>query len=277
MSKVELVQAMEDAGTVDLRGDAVLPLALQVIGTAPTGDAAVDAAVAKLRSWAADGAHRITRKDPAVTKVYKYDESEAVQLMDAWWPRWIKAEFAGLGAPLYTALTNVLPIDDRAGHVGSKFQYGWYGYAHKDLRAVLGQPVAGGFPTPFCGSGDRAACRQLLIDTLKQAAAAPAAETYPADADCAAGDQFCADQIVHRVVGGITQDKTQWVNRPTYQQVIEFPARRGDNIANLATGQDGHRVQRAGWLPGRQRDRRRPGHPMGERLERSAVDHRRPR
>jgi acyl-homoserine lactone acylase PvdQ len=236
MSKVELVQAMEDAGTVDLRGDAVLPFALEVIGDGPTGDPAVDAAAAKLRAWVASGAHRIARKDPNQTKVYRYDEADAVQLMDAWWPRWVKAEFSGLGEPLYTALTNVLPVDDRVGHVGSKFQFGWYGYASKDLRAILGRSVSGGFPTPFCGGGDRAACRQLLIDTLKQATAVPAAELYPADGDCGAGDQFCADQIIHQPLGGITQEKTQWVNRPTYQQVIEFPARRGDTIANLARG-----------------------------------------
>ena len=27
-----------------------------------------------------------------------------------------------------------------------------------------------------------------------------------------------------------------WVNRPTYQQVVEFPARRGDDVSNLAAG-----------------------------------------
>ncbi len=36
--------------------------------------------------------------------------------------------------------------------------------------------------------------------------------------------------------GGIGQERMEWTNRPTYQQVIEFPARRGDNIANLALG-----------------------------------------
>jgi hypothetical protein len=54
----------------------------------------------------------------------------------------------------------------------------------------------------------------------------PAATTYPATADSTAGEQFCADQIVHQPMGGITQDRIAWVNRPTYQQVIEFPARR---------------------------------------------------
>ncbi|HEY3001662.1 MAG TPA: penicillin acylase family protein, partial [Kribbellaceae bacterium] len=235
MSKVELVQAMEDAGTVDLRGDTVLPLALQVIGDAPTGDAALDGALAKLGTWVTNGTHRISSKDPNQTKIYRYDEAEAVQLMDAWWPRWAAAEFQpGLGQELYGALTNVLPIDNPPGHVGSAFQYGWYGYASKDLRAVLGQNVPGGFPSPFCGAGDRAACRQLLLDTLRQAMAVPATTLYPADGDCNAGDQFCHDQIIHRPVGGITQDKTEWVNRPTYQQVIEFPARRGDDIDNLA-------------------------------------------
>ncbi|HEY3000822.1 MAG TPA: hypothetical protein VGJ44_00605 [Kribbellaceae bacterium] len=43
--------------------------------------------------------------------------------------------------------------------------------------------------------------------------------------------RFCADQIIHQPMGGITQDKIEWVNRPTYQQEIEFPARRGDNVA----------------------------------------------
>jgi hypothetical protein len=37
-------------------------------------------------------------------------------------------------------------------------------------------------------------------------------------------------------MGGITQDRIAWVNRPTYQQVIEFPARRGDDVSNQALG-----------------------------------------
>jgi hypothetical protein len=37
-------------------------------------------------------------------------------------------------------------------------------------------------------------------------------------------------------MGGITQDRIAWVNRPTYQQVVEFPARRGDDVSNLAVG-----------------------------------------
>ena len=31
-------------------------------------------------------------------------------------------------------------------HKGSSFQYGWWGYVDKDIRAVLGDPVAGPLP-----------------------------------------------------------------------------------------------------------------------------------
>jgi hypothetical protein len=36
-------------------------------------------------------------------------------------------------------------------------------------------------------------------------------------------------------MGGITQDKISWQNRPTFQQVVQFPSRRGQSTANLTT------------------------------------------
>jgi hypothetical protein len=76
----------------------------------------------------------------------------------------------------------------------------------------------------------------MLLSTLSQAAAQPASQVYPADDHCAAGDQWCADSIVHSALGGITMPPIGWQNRPTYQQVVSFPARRGDPVANLAHG-----------------------------------------
>ncbi|MFD1045782.1 discoidin domain-containing protein, partial [Kibdelosporangium lantanae] len=69
-----------------------------------------------------------------------------------------------------------------------------------------------------------------------QAATAPANQVYPGDASCSAGDQWCADSIIQNPLGGITHDKITWQNRPTFQQVVEYPAHRGQTIANLATG-----------------------------------------
>jgi hypothetical protein len=49
---------------------------------------------------------------------------------------------------------------------------------------------------------------------------------YPGDGDCKVGEQWCTDSIVHRPLGGIDQKSIHWQNRPTYQQVVEFPAHR---------------------------------------------------
>ncbi|HEV2783393.1 MAG TPA: penicillin acylase family protein [Actinophytocola sp.] len=232
-TRASLTSAMEDAATVDLRGEQVLPLLLRVLGSAPVTDPALQQAIAALTSWQQAGSHR---RSPA-PGVNRYDHSDAIRIMDAWWPRLVAAEFQpGLGPGLFGALNAVLPLHDPPGHRGSAFQSGWYGYVHKDLRHVLGDPVAGGFPTPFCGNGNLSACRTALLDALRQAIAVPAAEVYPADADCAAGDQFCHDAIIHQPIGGITQDRMHWVNRPTFQQVVQFPARRGQDVTNLALG-----------------------------------------
>ncbi|KPC94765.1 hypothetical protein ADL27_12700 [Streptomyces sp. NRRL F-6602] len=66
----------------------------------------------------------------------------------------------------------------------------------------------------------------MLLTTLTEAAATPAEEVYPGDDTCEAGDQWCADSIVQRAVGGLTHKNIQWQNRPTYQQVVEFPSHR---------------------------------------------------
>ncbi|GGW91309.1 hypothetical protein [Streptomyces chryseus] len=49
---------------------------------------------------------------------------------------------------------------------------------------------------------------------------------YPGDDSCDAGEQWCADSIVHRAVGGLTHPAMHWQNRPTYQMVSEFPSHR---------------------------------------------------
>ena len=156
--------------------------------------------------------------------------------MDAWWPLLIQGEFQpGLGSDLYTALTDDLTIDESpsaghgptGSHAGSSFQYGWWSYADKDLRKVLGQSVKGPLAQTYCGGGQLSACRDMLLSTLKQAAATPAATVYPGDSGgCSAGDQWCADSIVQRPLGGITDDRISWQNRPTFQQVVEFPSHR---------------------------------------------------
>ncbi|TWP49949.1 penicillin acylase family protein [Lentzea tibetensis] len=242
ITRASLTQAMAEAGLADLRGEEVLPNLLRVIDTAAVTDPSLAPVVQKLKDWQRSGA---LRKETAKgSKAYAH--AEAIRTLDAWWPLLVQAQFQPLGQDLYTALTGALQVDEAPSdshggpnsspHKGSAFQFGWWGHVDKDIRKVLGDQVKGPFPQTYCGNGVLSACRQILLDTLKQAAAKPANQVYPGDADCAAGDQWCADTIVHRAMGGITQDKMHWQNRPTYQQVVQFPSRRGASLANLAQG-----------------------------------------
>lgn len=231
-TRAGLVSAMADAATVDLRADKVLPTLLRVLDSQPVNDPAVAGAVQLLRTWQQSGSHRLS----PVPGVNRYDHSAAIQLMDAWWPRLVPAQFTALGPDLYAALTRIMGLDNAAGPVGSAYQSGWYGYVEKDLRAVLGEAPAAAFPVRFCGAGALGACHTALVATLRAALDLPSTQVYPPTDECAAGDQYCHDQIVHRPIGGITQERMHWMNRPTYQQAVKFPARRGDDVSNLAAG-----------------------------------------
>ncbi|MFE6892930.1 penicillin acylase family protein [Streptomyces sp. NPDC057694] len=231
VTRASLTQAMEESAVTDLRGEQVLPEILKVIRSKPVDDPAQAKAVQQLEAWVKGGAQR--NQTSAGSKTYAHPD--AVRIMDAWWPLLVEAEFKpGLGDDLYQALTGELTVDEApsaghgptGSHAGSSFQYGWWGYVDKDLRSVLGQPVQGKLGAQYCGAGDLSACRDALLKTLTTAAAKPATEVYPGDDTCKAGDQWCADTIVHRALGGITHRSMQWQNRPTYQQVVEFPAHR---------------------------------------------------
>ncbi|RVU25196.1 penicillin acylase family protein [Streptomyces antnestii] len=231
VTRASLTQAMEEAAVTDLRGEQVLPEILKVVRSKPIDDPALNKAVQQLEAWRKAGAQR----NQTSAGSHTYAHPDAVRVMDAWWPLLVKAEFEpGLGAGLYRALTGELAIDESpsaghgptGSHAGSAFQYGWWGYADKDLRTVLGQPVKGKLGAAYCGGGKLAACRDVLLATLAQAVAKPATEVYPGDDACKAGDQWCSDTIIHRALGGITHRAIQWQNRPTYQQVVEFPSHR---------------------------------------------------
>jgi acyl-homoserine lactone acylase PvdQ len=252
LDRAGVVRIAEDAASVDLRGKRVLAELLRILTSQPITDPPTAALVQQLQAWQQSGAHRL--ETTPGSKTYRY--ADAVRVFDAWWPLLVSAEFkSGLGDGLYQALVNAIQINEspsggQAGdvsnlpgsanqgqaHKGSSFQYGWWGYVDKDLRTVLGDPVGAPLPRTFCGGGSLAACRQSLLSSLQQAAAQPATAVYPGDASCSAGDQWCADSIAQSPLGGITDPLISWQNRPTFQQVVSFPARRGDSVANLALG-----------------------------------------
>jgi acyl-homoserine lactone acylase PvdQ len=217
MTLPKLVDAMEDAGTVDLRGDVILPLALEVIGNA--GNAEVREALATLSRWQGSGSHRRDKDANGV-----YDQAEAVRIMDAWWPRLVEAQFKPkLGGKLYEAIESMIVLHDAPGPVGSAFISGWYGYVDKDLRAILDRNVSGAFSRVYCGGGALAKCRKALVRSLAEALEHTAdAELYPGD-PCDGGDaQWCYDAVEHTATGAISQPEIHWIDRPTFQQAVQI-------------------------------------------------------
>jgi hypothetical protein len=248
---------MESGGSVDLRGAQVVPLALKVIRkTGPVDDPQLRHAIDVLAAWVSSGAYR---RDADANGVY--EQAEAIGIMDAWWPRLVSNEFRPtLGADLFGAIENVLPLDDpnRLHHLGSAWQDGWYGYSSKDLRSMLAKikrlhkrgggkhggghgkasahgghgkkhksGVKGAYSRIYCGGGKPKACRAALLGSLQDALGVPTSELYPAVNGCTQGDaQWCNDAIFFRPVGLIDQPYTHWINRPTFQQVVELFSHR---------------------------------------------------
>jgi acyl-homoserine lactone acylase PvdQ len=249
MNASELVSAMEDAGTVDLRGDAVLPLVLKVIRKGgPVDDPELRNAIDVLTAWQKAGSHRRDDNGDGV-----YEHAEAIRIMDAWWRPLVEAEFRPtLGTNLFEAIEDVIAIDDnnRAGHLGSAFQGGWWGYMSKDLRSLLAKHKAkkkkggkkartskkkgkkkGGVKGPYsriyCGGGKLGKCRTAILSSLEHALSLPESVVYPPVADCTQGNnQWCHDAIRFRPVGLIEQPFIHWINRPTFQQVVEIFSHR---------------------------------------------------
>jgi hypothetical protein len=222
-----LVEAMGEATTTDLRAEQVLPLALDVIGS--PADPRLAGAVATLRAWVADGSHRRDRDGDG-----RYEHADAIQILDAFWPRWMRAEFEpSLGAPLFAQLAAAHELDNEPNnggrHRGSAYQTGWYGYAAKDLRRILGRRVARPYSKRYCGGGNRTRCRGALRGALADALDDAPAALY-ADAACAKagkpGDQTCFDAIAFAATGAVTQPMIGWQNRPTYQQADEVEGHR---------------------------------------------------
>ncbi|KPI16223.1 peptidase S45 penicillin amidase [Actinobacteria bacterium OK074] len=231
VTRASLVKAMADAALEDLRAEDVLPDLLKVVNSSTVTDTTAAAAVTKLQTWLTAGGKRTVTAAGSKT----YANADAIRILDAWWPLLVQAEFQpGLGSDLYTAFTSNLAIDESpsaghgptGAHAGSSFQYGWWSYVDKDMRSVLGETVKGPLAQQYCGGGSLSACRDILISTLKTAAGMTAAQVYPGDTYCSAGDQWCADSIVQHALGGIKHGAISWQNRPTFQQVVEYTSHR---------------------------------------------------
>ncbi|MCW2967499.1 MAG: hypothetical protein JWM71_1271 [Solirubrobacteraceae bacterium] len=219
MTIEQLVQAMEEPASEDIRGVELVPILAKAMGTIT--DPKVKAAMDTLQAWAAGGAHRRDLdKDGA-------DEfGSAIQIMDAWYPKLVTAEFQPtLGKPAVAALKAMVPYPDGEGTDPSApdFADGWWGFVSKDLRDLFDSAhVKGRWSRVYCGGGSAAKCRALLQRTLAASLSVTKQQLY-GFGDCAKdADAACYDQNRWTTASAISIPPFPFQNRPTFQQVVEL-------------------------------------------------------
>jgi hypothetical protein len=175
-----------------------------------------------LSAWAARGAHR---RD--LDKNGTYEDDAAVTLMDAWYPKLVKAEFGPtLGSSAYDALTAVLkPQSVNPGDMPAAPDYDdtWVGYVSKDLRDIFNRKhVRGRWSRVYCGGGSKARCRTALRKSLSDALAVTKKDLY-GRGDCADNAQAsCFDMNRPTNASAVTMPAFPFQNRPTFQQTVEL-------------------------------------------------------
>jgi acyl-homoserine lactone acylase PvdQ len=216
----QLVQAMEEPASQDLRAWSLMPILRKALGKPK--DATMGGAIKLLSDWAASGAHR---RD--LNKDGKDEDEQAIALFDTWYPLLVKAEFGpSLGNDAYGALTtvlrpaSVLPGDDPSA---PDYDDGWWGFVSKDLRDLFARKhVRGRWSRVYCGGGKRTKCRAALQASLRRALATTDPATLYGRGDCKSDpDAQCFDRNRSTVAGAVGIDPQPFQNRPTFQQTVE--------------------------------------------------------
>jgi acyl-homoserine lactone acylase PvdQ len=221
MNIAQLVQSMDEPATEDIRAQFLLPYLFKAVGK--TGSAKLRQALAMLRTWEKAGGQRKAKS----LKTAGHDlYTPAIELMDAWWPALLKAEFEPmLGQAGFAAIQTML------GFGGTDFAEGWYGYVSKDLRRVFGigherasysQAYCGNLPGHhFTAQRLRARCQAALRSSLTAALKVTPKQLYggicPTDPQPA-----CSDQNTWAYISAIQLPPFPYQNRPTFQQVVEL-------------------------------------------------------
>ena len=288
LTRPAVVSLMEDAATVDLRGQEVLPKLLEILqGDPPAGaDPRVLAMRETLELWMQQGAHRVDRNGDGA-----YDDPVGPAIMDTWFDVLSRTTYA---APTGSAFASLqLGTDDSPrGHGGSAFFDGFYSQIRRDLDRILSTgsgkttgsdtttkpsgssstsadattstttkvplPDASPGAGPYCGA-DLDACRATLWASLSLAAQTLAAPRGVADPSARAPEYLTLDsfgtptveswqrlpaddeiQFDSLVAGNVPM---AWVNRPTFQQVVQLEtatrARPAEDPSGSGSGDDG--------------------------------------
>lgn len=216
LTLTDVVAAHTEAGSTDLRGEAVLPVVLDVLAGSAAPTPVLERVRGQLADWVQRGA---TRRD--LNGDLRYDHP-AVGIVDALFEPLVREVF---GPALGDTIAAVpLRIDAGARTTGSSFGFGWYGLLTRDLDRVLGRDAQGAIAPVACGGGDRSACQQRLWSAMATASREVQSRQWPWDRDRPQRwwtPTVPAGRIV--VLPVVFNPVTMaWSNRPAYQLAVEF-------------------------------------------------------
>ncbi|TMM13247.1 MAG: penicillin acylase family protein, partial [Actinobacteria bacterium] len=167
MGLEQLVSAMDEPASQDLEAWSLMPILRRALGR--PADRRLRSAITLLSRWAAAGAHRRDLNRNGVD-----EDTRAITLMDAWWPRLVAAEFQhAIGSTAYRDLFGILPpasVLPGDSPTAPDYDDGWWGYVSKDLRDMFSPGhVRGKFSHHYCGRGSQRRCRAALRQSLLRA------------------------------------------------------------------------------------------------------------
>ena len=221
LQPADLVAAMNETATQDVREVTVEPIISRLLRTGPAPSARDATMLSLLDAWHRHGSSRLDRTDPdGIGDI----TDPGAAIMDAAWPLLADAWARTVLGPTVTAqLANlVTPFQSPPGGQ----EAGWYGYMSKDLRTILGEPVKGKYAVRYCGGGSLKLCRRLLWGAINAAGDELAAKQGPNPVDWRAS--ATAERITFipgllTIPGTSTPFSMRYTNRPSgIQQVVSF-------------------------------------------------------
>jgi hypothetical protein len=150
----------------------------------------------------------------------KIDDPGAA-IMDAAWPKIADAFMKPVLGPQLDELNSLFTRFSQPP--GGQYD-GWYQYFDRDIRHLLGEPVAQPFQNKYCGGGNKSACQQAVWNAI--AAAGADLTSQQGTPNPAA---WRADATAERIhfVPGLLPTTMRYANRPSgIQQVISFSGHR---------------------------------------------------
>lgn len=259
-------EIMGDAGYVDLRGQELLPLLLQIMqqgslsgdetqaaalmqnwlnGIASDGSTLNGSSAAWINGGQGLGAWRRSRT-PGTAGKTTYDNQPAVVLMDAWYLHLMTTVTSQLSAldPYQDApslsggcVSSVLLCRQDAPRAqGSAYEFGWYQPMYRMLQMALNTPGHSNYQALKCaGTGALADCRNAVLSALDSAISDLGGISNMANWNGTqlrnmAGDSDATvatyDEIAPSDFSALPAQPMPWENRPSYQQIIEVQSGR---------------------------------------------------